>query len=165
MLETSCVNITLLSVNISLRLDSTVSFYFLKKAQPIIFLKYQDHKELQNFERQNRRILQTKGELSNERKEKQEILNQSFTKLLNMTQQFADILAEELPELRQDLSPRDEECSVLELCENMSDQACETLNELLWENEEGRQFYENLPNLSVYLPNLIPKVTVERQHF
>nr|SVE85329.1 EOG090X0143 [Daphnia pulicaria] len=121
----------------------------------------QDHKELQNFERQNRRILQTKGELSNERKEKQEILNQSFTKLLNMTQQFADILAEELPELRQDLSPRDEECSVLELCENMSDQARETLNELLWENEEGRQFYESLPNLSVYLPNLIPKVTAE----
>jgi hypothetical protein len=78
-----------------------------------------------------------------------------------MTQQFADILAEELPELRQDLSPRDEECSVLELCENMSDQARETLNELLWENEEGRQFYESLPNLSVYLPNLIPKVTAE----
>ncbi|KAI9554313.1 hypothetical protein GHT06_019585 [Daphnia sinensis] len=121
----------------------------------------QDHKELQNFERQNRRILQTKGELSNERKEKLEVLNQSFAKLLNMTQQFADVLAEELPELRQDLSPRDEECSVLELCENMSDQARETLNELLWENEEGRQFYENLPNLSVYLPNLIPKVTME----
>ncbi|KZS21903.1 Regulator of nonsense transcripts 2 [Daphnia magna] len=121
----------------------------------------QDHKELQNFERQNRRILQTKGELSNERKEKQEVLNQSFAKLLNMTQQFADVLAEELPELRQDLSPRDEECSVLELCENMSDQARETLNELLWENEEGRQFYENLPNLSVYLPNLVPKATME----
>lgn len=78
-----------------------------------------------------------------------------------MTQQFADVLAEELPELRQDLSPRDEECSVLELCENMSDQARETLNELLWENEEGRQFYENLPNLSVYLPNLVPKATME----
>nr|CAG4650736.1 EOG090X0143 [Simocephalus serrulatus]SVE94074.1 EOG090X0143 [Simocephalus serrulatus] len=122
----------------------------------------QDHKELQNFERQNRRILQTKGELSSERKEKQEMLNQSFTKLLNMTQQFADILGEELPELRQDTSPRDEECSVLELCgENMSDQARETLNDLLWENEEARQFYENLPNLSVYLPNLIPKVSTE----
>ncbi len=78
-----------------------------------------------------------------------------------MTQQFADILAEELPELRQDLSPRDEECSVLELCENMSDQARETLNELLWENEEARQFYENLPNLCVYLPNLIPKIVSE----
>nr|SVE73390.1 EOG090X0143 [Daphnia atkinsoni] len=121
----------------------------------------QDHKELQNFERQNRRILQTKGELSNERKERQEVLNQSFAKLLNMTQQFSDILAEELPELRQDLSPKDEECSVLELSENMSDQARETLNELLWENEEGRQFYENLPNLGVYLPNLVPKVTAE----
>lgn len=117
---------------------------------------------MQNFERQNRRILQTKGELSAERKEKQEALNQSFTKLMNTTQQFADILAEELPELRQDASPRDEECSVLE-SENMSDQARETLNELLWENEEARQFYENLPNLCVYLPNLVPKATVEAQ--
>lgn len=90
------------------------------------------------------------------------MLNQSFTKLLNMTQQFSDILCEEMPELRQDLSPRDEECSVLELCgENMSDQARETLNDLLWENEEARQFYENLPNLSVYLPNLVPKVVAE----
>lgn len=90
------------------------------------------------------------------------MLNQSFTKLLNMTQQFADILCEEIPELRQDTSPRDEECSVLELCgENMSDQARETLNDLLWENEEARQFYENLPNLSVYLPNLIPKIAAE----
>lgn len=79
-----------------------------------------------------------------------------------MTQQFADILCEEIPELRQDTSPRDEECSVLELCgENMSDQARETLNDLLWENEEARQFYENLPNLSVYLPNLIPKIAAE----
>nr|CAG4641458.1 EOG090X0143 [Eurycercus lamellatus] len=123
----------------------------------------QDHRELQNFERQNRRILQTKGELSSERKERQEALNQSYAKLLGTTQQFADVLAEEMPELRQDpANLRDEEeCSVLELSESMTDQARETLNELLWENEEARQFYENLPNLCVYLPNLVPKVAAE----
>nr|CAG4635937.1 EOG090X0143 [Eubosmina coregoni]SVE69635.1 EOG090X0143 [Eubosmina coregoni] len=121
----------------------------------------QEHKELQNFERQSRRILQTKGELSNDRKERYEVLNQNYIKLLNMTQQFADILAEEMPELKQDTSPRDEEGSVLELCESMTDHAREALNELLWENEEARQFYENLPNLCVYLPNLIPKFAPE----
>ena len=78
-----------------------------------------------------------------------------------MTQQFSDILAEEMPELIQDSSPKDEDCSVLENSDQMTDQARETLNELLWENEEARQFYEKLPNLSVYLPNLVPKVEPE----
>ena len=113
---------------------------------------------MQNFERQNRRILQTKGELSNERKDKQEVMCQNYAKLLNTTQQFADILDEPMPELRHDPTPKDEECSVLEMSENMSDQARESLNELLWENEEARQFYENLPNLCVYLPNMVPKI-------
>lgn len=134
------------------------------RSNPILIPKFlQDHKELINFERQNRRILQTKGELSAERKERQESMTQNYNKLLSTTQQFSDILAEEMPELKQDpASLRDEEeCSVLELSENMTDQARETLNELLWENEEGRQFYENLPNLSVYLPNLVPKVPTE----
>ena len=89
------------------------------------------------------------------------MLNQNYVKLLNMTQQFADILAEDMPELKQDTSPRDEEGSVLELSECLTDHAREALNELLWENEEARQFYENLPNLCVYLPNLIPKFAPE----
>lgn len=88
-------------------------------------------------------------------------MNQSYTKLSNLTQQFADILGEEMPELRVEAIPKDEECSVLELSETLTDEARESLNELLWENEEARQFYENLPNLSVYLPNLIPKVALE----
>jgi len=121
----------------------------------------QDNKELQNFERQNRRILQTKGELSNERKDKQELLNQNYSKLLNMTLQFSDIIAEDMPHLDVDTSPKDEDCFVLEHSDQMTDQVRESLNELLWENEEARQFYENLPNLSVYLPNLVPKITAE----
>jgi regulator of nonsense transcripts 2 len=102
--------------------------------------------------------LQTKGELNTERKERFELMNQNYTKLLNTTQQFSDILDELMPELVQEPPPKDEmECSVLEMSDTLSDQARETLNELLWENEEARQFYENLPNLSIYLPNLVPK--------
>lgn len=66
-----------------------------------------------------------------------------------------------MPELRVEVIPKDEECSVLELSETLTDEARESLNELVWENEEARQFYENLPNLSVYLPNLIPKLAPE----
>lgn len=78
-----------------------------------------------------------------------------------MTLQFSDIIAEDMPQLDVDTSPKDEDCFVLEHSDQMTDQARESLNELLWENEEARQFYENLPNLSVYLPNLVPKVTAE----
>lgn len=54
------------------------------------------------FERQNRRILQTKGELNAERKEKGEILAASLQKLLSGAQTFAEILDEEVPPLPED---------------------------------------------------------------
>lgn len=65
-----------------------------------IFL--QEHAEVQAFERQNRRILQTKGELSSERKERGEILAASLQKLTNGTNSFAEALDEELPLIPED---------------------------------------------------------------
>ena len=65
-------------------------------------LCFQEHAELLAFERQNRRILQTKGELNAERKEKGEALATSLQKLLTGTQTFAEILDEEVPPLPED---------------------------------------------------------------
>lgn len=59
-----------------------------------------DHVEIQEFEKQNRRILQTKGELSQERKEKLEALHVSYDKLIAATQSYADILGEDMPVLK-----------------------------------------------------------------
>lgn len=54
---------------------------------------------MQAFERQNRKILQTKGELSAERKERGDALAASFHKLNSGTINLAEALDEDLPVL------------------------------------------------------------------
>ena len=61
-----------------------------------------DHKSLQSLERQNRRTLISKGELSDKRKEKFEQAQIAFQKLWSASQQLADILDEDIPELPPD---------------------------------------------------------------
>lgn len=70
-----------------------------------------DHQEMQNFEKQNMRILQTKGELTQERKEKLEALQSAYEKLLSNTQSFSDILDEDMPTLKGQSLPKTEEVS------------------------------------------------------
>lgn len=67
-----------------------------------------DHNEILEFEKQNKRILQTKGELSNERKEKLESLQISYDKIFTSTQSLADILDEDMPALRTNVLTEDE---------------------------------------------------------
>lgn len=68
-----------------------------------------DHQEIQNFEKQNMRILQTKGELSQERKDRLDSLKSIYEKLLASTQSFAEILDEDMPTLKsQTLMKNDE---------------------------------------------------------
>ncbi|TNM91530.1 hypothetical protein fugu_019910 [Takifugu bimaculatus] len=50
-----------------------------------------DHRELQNIERQNRRILHSKGELSEDRHKQYEEFATSYQKLLANTQSLADL--------------------------------------------------------------------------
>ncbi|UYV64261.1 UPF2 [Cordylochernes scorpioides] len=120
-----------------------------------------DHKSLQAMERQNKRILQTKGELSVERKEKWEMVQGTFQKLFQGTQQLADILDEELP----DLPPDD--CSSMELeTATMLDVHNRFKDDVdgyssLWEDEDTRMFYENLPDLKSSIPGIIFKDNIQ----
>lgn len=70
-----------------------------------------DHNEMQEFEKQNHRIMQTKGELSQERRDKLEALQVSYDKLLTATQNFAEILDEDMPTLRANILIKEEEVS------------------------------------------------------
>ena len=72
-----------------------------------------DHQEIQNFEKQNMRILQTKGELSQERKEKLESLQSAYEKLYTSTQSFAEILDEDMPTLKSQTILKSDEVVVL----------------------------------------------------
>lgn len=64
------------------------------------------------FEKQNRRILQTKGELNQERKDKLEQMKISYDKLLTITQNFAEILDEDMPQLTTEVTTKQEEVSL-----------------------------------------------------
>lgn len=86
---------------------SLLKDYYLSLSKHLV----KDHQELQNFEKQNIKILQTKGELSQERKEKQESLQSSYDKLLANTQSFAETLDEDMPILKVQTLPKTEEVS------------------------------------------------------
>ncbi|XP_035220052.1 regulator of nonsense transcripts 2-like [Stegodyphus dumicola] len=116
-----------------------------------------DYKVLQNMEKQNHRILQTKGELSVERKEKFEATQTAFQKLLSNTQQFADIVDEDVPDLPKDESfPQDNESTTLDVHNRFKDgDADGSLS--IWEDDDTRCFYENLPDLKAFIPGILFK--------
>ncbi|XP_011314973.1 regulator of nonsense transcripts 2 [Fopius arisanus] len=108
-----------------------------------------EHKELQAFEKQNRKILQTRGELSSERKEKFETLQLSYERLTASVQNFAETLDEVIPELPIDAEIKaDTEESLKMISEGEENNMIEDM----WGDEETRRFYEVLPDLTVFLP-------------
>lgn len=65
-----------------------------------------EHKSYQTAQRINRNIMESKGEISNERKEKLELMQGNFEKLIGSVQQMSDLLNEPMPDL-----PKDEEAT------------------------------------------------------
>ncbi|XP_061195542.1 regulator of nonsense transcripts 2-like [Saccostrea echinata] len=116
-----------------------------------------DHKELKNIERQNRRILQTKGELSSERKEKFDTMLQAYQKLLTNTAVFADLLDEDLPELPEDEIKRDDDTGFDIFNPETSAEFQYTGDSTLFEDEDARSFYETLPDLKAFIPGICYK--------
>lgn len=120
-----------------------------------------DHRDLQALERQNRRILQTKGELNAERKERLENLQQQYQKLLNSAQAFADVLDQPMPKLPEDpIKCEDDSGLVVSGIGGFSDGDDGMFSGLsglvggLWEDEETQRFYEDFPNMRDYLPGI-----------
>lgn len=110
-----------------------------------------EHKELQAAESTNRRIMESKGELSTERKEKLELIQLNFEKFYSSAQILSDLLNEALPDL-----PKDVEVStggiILDGGDEFSDYQLDP-----WGDEETKQFYVELPDLREILPNFAPK--------
>lgn len=110
-----------------------------------------DHIELQNFEKQNLRILQTKGELSQERKDKLEQLQSAYEKLIANTQNFSDILDEDMPVLRSQTLPKGDENMIVTGSGTDLDDTTNNV-ENIWCDIETQKFYCDLPELTVFLP-------------
>ncbi len=125
-----------------------------------------DHKQLQNQEKQIRKSLQLKGEVPKERKEKFEAKQIDWQKMWASTQQFADILDEDLPILSPDLQDFSDENE-----ENNSMMSFDVSNRFkgqpefeagaLWEDEDTRSFYQHLPDLKALIPSILYKDSVK----
>lgn len=98
------------------------------------------------------------GEISTKTKEKCELMQANFDKLLSSAQILSDLLDEPLPELAKET----EICNPGTVIENMMDEAA--LGELdPWGDEETKSFYIDLPDLRQFLPNFsAPKVDPEQ---
>ncbi|XP_046622632.1 regulator of nonsense transcripts 2 [Neodiprion virginianus] len=114
-----------------------------------------EHKELQAFEKQNRKILQTRGELSSERKEKLETLQVSYERLFNGVQSFSETLDESMPELPVDMEVKTEAEESFKMTCDGEDSG--TTTEDMWGDEETKRFYEVFPDLTVFLPGSYSK--------
>ncbi|XP_078596473.1 regulator of nonsense transcripts 2-like isoform X2 [Branchiostoma floridae x Branchiostoma japonicum] len=115
-----------------------------------------DHKALQNQAWNNRRTLQTKGELSEERQKAFEDAQAAYQKLLMNASTLADLLDEDMPDLPEDDFKEEEEGNV-DIFLAIKGGDGEIGENTLWEDEETRSFYENLPNLKEFLPAILFK--------
>ncbi|CAJ1054615.1 Hypothetical predicted protein [Xyrichtys novacula] len=115
-----------------------------------------DHRELQNTERQNRRILHSKGELSEDRHKQYEEFATSYQKLLANTQSLADLLDENMPELPQDKTVQEDHGPGIDIFTPGKPGEYD-LEGGIWEDEDARNFYENLVDLKAFVPAILFK--------
>ncbi|XP_064417316.1 regulator of nonsense transcripts 2 isoform X2 [Latimeria chalumnae] len=115
-----------------------------------------DHRELQNIERQNRRILHSKGELSEDRHKQYEEFATTYQKLLANTQSLADLLDENMPELPQDKTAQEEHGTGIDIFTPGKPGEYD-LEGGIWEDEDARNFYENLIDLKAVVPAILFK--------
>ncbi|KAG1932589.1 regulator of nonsense transcripts 2 isoform X2 [Pimephales promelas] len=115
-----------------------------------------DHRELQNIERQNRRILHSKGELSEDRHKQYEEFATSYQKLLANTQTLADLLDENMPELPLDKTVQEEHGPGIDIFTPGKPGEYD-LEGGIWEDEDARNFYENMVDLKAFVPAILFK--------
>ncbi|XP_060634249.1 regulator of nonsense transcripts 2 isoform X3 [Anolis sagrei] len=115
-----------------------------------------DHRELQNTERQNRRILHSKGELSEDRHKQYEEFAMSYQKLLANSQSLADLLDENMPDLPQEKPVPEEHGPGIDIFTPGKPGEYD-LDGGIWEDEDARNFYENLIDLKAFVPAILFK--------
>nr|XP_039249832.1 regulator of nonsense transcripts 2-like isoform X1 [Styela clava] len=115
------------------------------------------HKELKKMDKSNKQILQTKGELHEERSKAFQEKQSSYLKLSMNCNTLADLLDVDVPDLPEDeLTSQDPDSSI-----NIYDPAvkgAELLGEQSpWEDEDQMSFYTNLLDLKAIIPAILFK--------
>ncbi|KAG0174672.1 hypothetical protein DFQ30_003435 [Apophysomyces sp. BC1015] len=117
-----------------------------------------EHKYIKKLDHRNHETLFARGELSEETKQKYEKATKVYEKLLNNTQILADALDMEMPDL-----PEDEGMTKISIVSagsgNTFSDSKDNVLSSIWEDDDARKFYEDLPDLRV----LVPGVFLESQ--
>ncbi|XP_064604775.1 regulator of nonsense transcripts 2-like isoform X2 [Liolophura sinensis] len=117
-----------------------------------------DHKDLKSLERQNLRTLQTKGELSGEKKDMYEASLTAYQKLHANTATLSDLLDEPMPDLPEEDFKQDPESAAFDVFNPMRNAEYQYEGDTnLFEDEETRSFYENLSDLKAFIPGILYK--------
>ncbi|XP_022098777.1 regulator of nonsense transcripts 2-like [Acanthaster planci] len=117
-----------------------------------------EHRDLQNVERHNRRTLQTKGELSEERRKRYEEMQASYQKLLVNTSTYADLIDEVVPDLPEaEITQEERDMMALDYLGSDKSGAEFDFDTSLWEDEDTRTFHENLIDLRTMVPGILFK--------
>ncbi|KFB47523.1 hypothetical protein ZHAS_00015483 [Anopheles sinensis] len=114
-----------------------------------------EHKQLQLAEKSKRKMLQTKGEITAEKREQLAQLQASYEKLFASTSTLADLLGQAMPELVVEPDSRDPlEGTVLD---GKGGEEMQFANLDPWRDDETKSFYVDLPDLRLFLPNYCGK--------
>lgn len=106
----------------------------------------QEHKDLQSAELSKRKAMETRGEISNNKREKLELMLSNYEKLFQSTITLSDLLNENMPEIPKEIEvPADDSLQII-------DQSGEVVLDP-WGDEDTKSFYVDLPDLRQFLPN------------
>ncbi|KAI8096391.1 armadillo-type protein [Halteromyces radiatus] len=113
-----------------------------------------EHSYIKKMDRRNNETLFARGDLSEETKQRHEKATKLYEKLLANTETLADGLDEEMPDL-----PEDEGVTKVSIVSTTSGSSFadgkETgLGNSVWEDDDARKFYEDLPDLRVLVPGV-----------
>lgn len=105
----------------------------------------QEHKDLQSAERSKRKAMESRGEISDGKREQLELISSNYEKLYQSTITLSDLLNENMPELPKEVELPNEG-NVVEVidCDGVLDP---------WGDEDTKSFYVDLPDLRQFLPN------------
>lgn len=106
----------------------------------------QENKDLQAAERSKRKAMESRGEISNEKREQLELMTSNYEKLYQSTMTLSDLLNENMPELPREVDGPSEG-NVIEMIEEGDVQLDP------WGDEDTKFFYVDLPDLRQFLPN------------
>ncbi|KAG2228461.1 hypothetical protein INT48_003160, partial [Thamnidium elegans] len=111
------------------------------------------HKVIKKMERHNNEVLFSRGELSEETKQRFEKATKAYEKILTHTQTLSDALDVDMPDL-----PADDGASKQSIVSansgNIFNDGKDNSGNGIWEDEDGRKFYEDLPDLRILVPDV-----------